>query len=143
MTSNLRTPEELNQLGASRLPGLVGMEVTGATDRSIEGRLSVRPELLAPNGFLHGATVIALADTCCGYGTLNTLPDGATGFTTVELKANFLGTVREGTIHCVAKALHLGRSTQLWDATVCDAEAGRTLAHFRCTQLVLWPRPRD
>ena len=140
MASRVRTPEELNQLGASRLPGLIGMEITRATDRGIEGRLSVRPELLAPNGFLHGATVIALADTCCGYGTFNGLPDGATGFTTIELKTNFLGTVREGIIHCSAKALHLGRSTQLWDATVTGNDADRPIAHFRCTQLVLWPR---
>ena len=141
MASKVRAPEELNQLGASRLPGLIGMEVTGATDGAIDGSLLVRPELLAPNGFLHGATVVALADTCCGYGTLNTLPDGATGFTTIELKTNFLGTVREGTIHCAAKALHLGRSTQLWDAIVTGNDAGRPIAHFRCTQLILWPRP--
>lgn len=141
MSSKIRPPQHLNELGKHRLPDLVGLEVTAATDRRIEGRLRVRPDLLAPNGFLHGATVVALADTCCGYGTLNSLPDGATGFTTIELKTNFLGTVRDGSIHCVAEARHRGRSTQVWDAAVTGGDPARELAHFRCTQLVLWPRP--
>ena len=93
---------------------------------------------MAPNGFLHAATVVALADTSCGYGCVTRLPEGASGFTTVELKANFLGTAREGVIECRASALHLGRTTQVWDALV-EAPAGR-IAVFRCTQMVLWPK---
>jgi uncharacterized protein (TIGR00369 family) len=67
------------------------------------------------------------------------LPQGATGFTTIELKSNFLGTAREGTIDCVATAAHVGCTTQLWDATVTHRESGKTIALFRCTQLVLYP----
>jgi uncharacterized protein (TIGR00369 family) len=141
MAPNVRLPAQLNELGKSSLPGLVGLEITGSSDRRIEGRLQVRPDLLAPNGYLHAATVIALADTCCGYGTVNSLPDGAVGFTTIELKTNFLGTVLDGSIYCVAEAKHRGRSTQVWDATVTGGDPARDLAHFRCTQLVLWPRP--
>ena len=140
MAPKARTIEQLNEFGQGKLPGLVGMEITGATDGRIEGRLPVRPDLLAPNGYLHAASVIALADTCCGYGTVNGLPEGAAGFTTIELKTNFLGTVRDGMIHCIAEARHRGRSTQVWDATVTGGDPARDLAHFRCTQLVLWPR---
>ena len=64
------------------------------------------------------------------------LPEGATGFTTVELKTNFLRSAREGTIDCEARLLHGGRTTQIWDATVTDPE-DRTMALFRCTQLLL------
>ena len=71
-----------------------------------------------------------------GYGCFLNLPEGATGFTTVELKTNFLRSVREGTIVCEARLVHGGRTTQLWDATVTDPE-GQTMALFRCTQLVL------
>ena len=70
-----------------------------------------------------------------GYGCFLNLPEGATGFTTVELKTNFLRSVREGTV-CEARLVHGGRTTQLWDATVTDPE-GQTMALFRCTQLVL------
>src|SRR5205085_11985359 len=91
---------------------------------------------LAPNGYLHAAAVIGLADTACGYGCILGLPEGGVGFTTIELKTNFLGTAMSGTITCEAVRVHGGRTTQLWDATVRDAD-GRTLALFRCTQLIL------
>jgi 1,4-dihydroxy-2-naphthoyl-CoA hydrolase len=65
------------------------------------------------------------------------LPAGATGFTTIELKTNFLGTALAGTLLCEAKRVHGGRTTQVWDATVTD-ESGKTLALFRCTQLLLY-----
>jgi uncharacterized protein (TIGR00369 family) len=100
-------------------------------------RLPVRPELLAPNGYLHAGAVVALADTACGYGCFASLPDGGTGFTTIELKTNFLGTARDGTLECEAVRVHGGRTTQVWDATVRD-EGAKTLALFRCTQLVLY-----
>jgi uncharacterized protein (TIGR00369 family) len=104
--------------------------------------LDIRPELLAPNGYLHAATVIALADTACGFGCIAHLPKGAENFTTVELKTNFLGTAREGTLACVARPVHLGNVTQVWDATVTRHGDGRTLALFRCTQMILWPKAK-
>jgi len=95
---------------------------------------------VAPNEFLHAASIVALADTSCGYGTIAHLPKGAQSFTTIELKSNHLGTVREGSIVCVAIAQHLGKTTQVWDAVVSDEASGRKLALFRCTQMILWPK---
>ncbi|MDP8950726.1 MAG: PaaI family thioesterase [Actinomycetota bacterium] len=132
--------EELNNRGNGTLPGLIGIEVLEAPEGRLRSRLQLREELLAPNGYLHAATIIALADTSCGYGTFVTLPEGAEGFTTVELKSNFLGTKREGTIECEAKLVHGGGTTQVWDATVSDEESGKTIALFRCTQMILYPR---
>ena len=106
-------------------------------DGRAEGRLAVRDELLAPNGYLHAGAVIALADTAAGYGCVASLPEGASGFTTIELKTNFLGTATEGTLRCRAERVHGGRTTQIWDATV-TTEDGKTLALFRCTQLLLY-----
>lgn len=122
------------------LPGLMGMIVDEVAERRTRAHLQVRPDLLAPNGFLHAGTVITLADTACGYGTLAHLPEGANGFTTVELKSNHLGTALEGTIEVDARAAHLGRTTQVWDAIVTHRDSGRSIALFRCTQLVLWPK---
>ncbi len=84
--------------------------------------------------------MVSLADSLCGYGAIANLPDGATGFTTIDLTSNFLGTLRDGALFGEATPLHVGRSTQVWDATVRDEEAGRRPAVFRCTQMVLWPR---
>ena len=134
------TLENFVHRGDGRLPGLFGLRVTAIAEGRIDADLEIRPELVAPNGYLHAATVIALADTACGYGCIAHLPPGAESFTTIELKANFLGTVREGRIACVASPVHLGNTTQIWDAVVTDPARNRTLALFRCTQLVLWPR---
>lgn len=135
-----RTPEEMNARMPGSLPGLLGVRIVDVDGPRLASELEVRPDLLAPNGFLHAATVIALADTTCGFGARLHLPDGATGFTTVELKANFLGTARDGAIDCAAELVHGGRTTQVWDARVTDRSSGRTIAIFRCTQLVLYPR---
>ena len=134
------TLEILNQRGTGRLPGLVGFRVTAFDEGRIDAELDIRPDLLAPNGYLHAATVIALADTACGYGCMSNLPEGATGFTTVELKSNFIGTALEGTIATVARAAHLGNSTQIWDAVVTRKVDQKAIALFRCTQLVLYAK---
>src|ERR1041385_625762 len=112
------TREQLNSYGAGYLPGHVGVEIVTLQKGLVESRMAVGRHVMAPNGYLHAASVVALADTSCGYGCRASLPEGATGFTTIELKANFLGTAREGAIACRATPIHLGRTTQVWDAVV-------------------------
>jgi 1,4-dihydroxy-2-naphthoyl-CoA hydrolase len=133
------TADVMNQRGIGYLPRLVGVEITSIAADGVAGRLPVRPDLLAPNGYLHAASVIALADTLAGYGTIANLPEGAKSFTTVELKSNFLGTATSGLITGIATPAHLGRTTQVWDAVVTD-ESGRKIALFRCTQMILYDR---
>ncbi|HSL42271.1 MAG TPA: PaaI family thioesterase [Anaerolineales bacterium] len=135
----MTTIEQLNARSQGYLPGLIGIEFLTMEPGRLTSRLALRPELLAPNGYLHAAVVIALADTACGYGTFTDLPGGANNFTTIELKSNFLGTARDGVIDCVATRLHSGRTTQVWDAEVTDHASGKTIALFRCTQLILYP----
>src|SRR5918996_2445136 len=136
------TPEHFNGFGKGYLPGLVGVEIVTVSRETVESRMPVRREVMAPNGFLHAASVIALADTSCGYGCVASLPEGAKGFTTIELKSNFLGTAREGHIACRATPVHLGRTTQVWDAVVTNEATGARIALFRCTQMVLWQNPK-
>ena len=88
-------------------------------------------------GVVHGGTLVSIADTMCGYGAITHLPEGATGFVTIELHTNFLGTATAGAMRCTARPVHLGKSTQVRDAVVCDEATERTLAIFRCTQMVL------
>ncbi len=122
------------------LPGLLGLEWVEVRRGYARGRFTVQPHHMAPNGFLHAACVIALADTACGYGCVTSLPDGAEGFTTVELKSNFLGTARDGGVECEARLVHGGRTTQLWDAEVRREGSSKPMALFRCTQMILYPR---
>jgi 1,4-dihydroxy-2-naphthoyl-CoA hydrolase len=125
-----------SEVGAGTFPALVGIEVEQAGDGTAVGRLDVRPEHLAPNGYLHAGAVVALADTVCGFGCVGSLPEGAWGFTTIELKTNFIGTARDGALVCRGRLVHGGRTTQVWDATV-DRGDGKTIALFRATQLLL------
>ena len=132
------TLDAANRRGTGRLPGLVGLRVTSITEDAVDAEIDIRPELLAPNGYLHAASVVALADTACGYGCLAHLPEDAANFTTIELKANFLGTARDGTIACSARPVHLGRTTHVWDATIVRRDDARMIALFRCTQMILY-----
>jgi 1,4-dihydroxy-2-naphthoyl-CoA hydrolase len=134
------TVTDLNRMGADCLPGHLGIAITQADRTGVHAELAVSTRLMAPNGYLHAGSVVTLADTACGYACIVNLPDGATGFTTIELKSNFIGTAREGTLACVATAQHRGRTTQVWDAVVTHRETGRTVALFRCTQMILWPQ---
>jgi len=123
------------------LPGNLAIEWQEVVSGYSRGRFTVSRGHMAPNGFLHAASVIALADTACGCGCVSSLPDGASGFTTIELKSNFLGTAKDGEgVACEARLVHGGRTTQVWDAEVRNEATGKPMAIFRCTQMILYPR---
>jgi 1,4-dihydroxy-2-naphthoyl-CoA hydrolase len=126
---------------AGYLPDLLKFDWIEVRRGFARGRFEIAKQHVAPNGYLHAATVVALADTACGYGCIMSLPEGASGFTTIELKANFLGTALEGAVSCEARLLHGGRTTQVWDAEVKSEATGKTIALFRCTQILL-SKPR-
>jgi len=134
------TLESFNKVGAGKLPGHLGIIIKHVSEADIVAELPVIETLMAPNGFLHAGAIVTLADTCAGYGCVANLPPGATGFTTIELKSNHLGTAREGIIVGTAKPAHLGKTTQVWDAVVTHKESGKTLALFRCTQMILYAK---
>jgi uncharacterized protein (TIGR00369 family) len=132
------TRDELQAAHDGRLQGLIGLEVLRAGDGELDGRMPLRPELMAPNGYVHAGTVVSMADSCCGEGCLASLPDGVAGFTTSELKANFLRSAGDDDVLlCEARMVHGGRTTQVWDATVRRESDGKTIALFRCTQYLL------
>jgi 1,4-dihydroxy-2-naphthoyl-CoA hydrolase len=132
--------QALNTGQAGTLPDLLGVRVTHARHGELAAHFDVAPHHMAPNGFLHAASIINLADTACGYGCMISLPKGASGFTTIELKANYLGTARDGRVETQARLRHGGRTTQIWDAETTHAQTGKTIALFRCTQMILYPR---
>jgi 1,4-dihydroxy-2-naphthoyl-CoA hydrolase len=125
---------------AQSLPGLLGLEFGESKPGLVRGRMQVKPHHMAPNGYLHAASIIALADSACGRGAFISKPEGAVGFTTIELKTNFLGTAKDGAIEVEAKLIHGGRLTQVWDAEVRREGETRPLALFRCTQMMLYPK---
>lgn len=132
------TPDDFNSRGADYLPGHLGLVITQVSGGEVRSELHVKKLHLAPNGYLHAGTVITLADTVCGYGCAANLPEGAAGFTTIELKSNHLGTARDGMLECVGQLEHAGKTTQVWSAVVSHRDTGKRIALFRCTQLILY-----
>ena len=130
------TPEHFHAFQEGSLPGRYGLRLLRIEEGRLEAELALQPWMMAPNGYLHAASVVLLADTCAGFATVAHLPDGAKNFTTIELKTNFLGTAKEGVIRCETLAEHLGRTTQVWSSTVFGPQ-GRKMALFRCTQAIL------
>ena len=132
-------PDHININAEGSLVEHMGLEFDAVSHGRVSAHIELRPHHMAPNGYLHAGTMVTLADTCCGYGAIASLPEGAENFTTIELKTNFLGAARQGTIYCEAELEHGGRTTQVWHAEV-RSDAGKTLALFRCTQMLLYPR---
>ena len=140
ITTNTTSVEQLNGANVGKLPGLLGLEITVVEPGRVVGRFAVRPDLVAHTGFLLAGSVLTVADILCAYGVSTVWPEGATGFTTAEVKCNFMGTLTEGTVLVSATMLHGGRTTQIWDAAIEDESTGRLMAVFRCTQIILYPR---
>jgi len=134
------TVDDINARLPGSLTGHLGISITAIRDAEMDARMAIHAHHLAPNGYLHAASVVALADSTCGLATFVNLPEGASGFTTIELKTNHLGTATDGTLVCTAKAPHRGRSTHVWETVVLHHETGRRIALFRCTQMILWPK---
>ena len=129
----------LSETGESMLPGLLDLKLTEITEGGAIMRCDIAQHHFAPNGYLHGGLIMSIADTVAGYGCLGNLPDGGTGFTTIEAKTNFLGSIRQGAVLATGTMIHGGRSTQVWDVEITDESTGRRLATFRCTQMILYP----
>ncbi len=138
MANNAEWVSRLNNVNQDRLPGMVGMIVTHAEPGLMRARMEAKPALIAPIGFLFAPALVTLADTLCAYGTI--VPEGAQGFTTVELKCNFMSTIREGNVLCEARRVYNGRTTQVWDAELTAEQTGKLMALFRCTNMILWPK---
>ena len=132
--------ELLRAAGADKFPGHLDLELVEITEGAASMRVDIKPHHLAPNGYLHAGLVVSLADTAAGYGCVGNWPEGASGFTTIEMKANFFATLLEGTLEARATMIHGGRTTQVWDVDVVDQSVGKAIAAFRCTQMILYPR---
>jgi 1,4-dihydroxy-2-naphthoyl-CoA hydrolase len=119
---------------------LLGIDVPmPEEDRDMVARLTVSHALIAGTGYLWAPVVVAMADALCAFGVSRHWPDGARSFTTLNCSSQFVASAQEGeAVTATASPLHLGRSTQVWDATVMNHTTERLMASYRCTQLILY-----
>src|SRR5262245_34047136 len=131
---------QMNEFFGPLVPGMLGIVCDFAGSDRVLAHVDVTDRLIAGTGFLFAPVVIALADGCAAIGCGANIPEGAS-FTTVELKTNFMSSARVGErVVCTCTPAHLGRQTHVWDSVVENETTGKTMALFRCTQLILAPR---
>lgn len=133
--------QRMNEFFQEFVPGMLGVVCDYAGTDKVLAHIDVNEKLIAGTGFLFAPAVIALADGCAAIGCGANVPEGAS-FTTIELKSNFMSSARVGErVVCTCTPVHLGRQTHVWDAVVENETTGKLMALFRCTQMVLAPRP--
>ncbi len=130
------TAEQIQKMFAPLLPGLMGIELTEATQDKVVATMLVRPDLCTVGGVCHGGAFMAFADTIGAIGTVMNLPPG-TRTTTIESKTNFLGAALVNTrVTAESTPLHRGKTTMVWQ-TMIRSEAGKLCAVVTQTQMVL------
>ncbi len=127
-----------NNFSKGHFPEFLGIVITQSEEGKMMAELPVTQNLFAPNGFLHAGSIVTLADTVAGFSTIAHLPENGKSFTTLELKSNFTGAIREGVLECESSAEHLGKTTQVWRVVVSNKETKKRIAVFSCTQLILY-----
>jgi uncharacterized protein (TIGR00369 family) len=128
-----------NLRDAMPFAALVGIELLEAGPELVRGRLDWSPERCTAGGLMHGAALMALADSCGGVCAFLNLPEGAAGTSTIESKTNFLRAVREGSLTATAKPLHKGRTLMVVE-TELALDDGSLAAKVTQSQAFHYPR---
>jgi uncharacterized protein (TIGR00369 family) len=137
--ANVSSIKDINSLAKDTFISHLGIKLTNITQKSSEARLKITKKIMAPNGFIHGGSITSLADTACGFGSMYHLKEGEV-FAPIELKTNFISSVKKGTLICKAKLVHKGNSIHVWDANVYEEKTSKKIALFRCTQMIITQR---
>ena len=128
---------QLNDASRGTLMEALGIVFTGMDGEGLRASMPVDGRTHQPYGLLHGGASAALAETLGSTGGV--LLARGNAVVGVEINANHLRAVRSGTVTGIARPLHVGRSTQVWDIRIED-EAGRTCCVSRLTLAVV-PKP--
>jgi 1,4-dihydroxy-2-naphthoyl-CoA hydrolase len=133
------TPDFLNKTRQHTLVAHLGIVFTEVGENYICAKMPVDQRTHQPMGILHGGASVALAETLGsigGYYSLDTQKQYCVG---LEINANHLRSVREGWVYGRAEAVHLGRTTQLWDIRITD-EGGKLVCISRLTLAVIYKK---
>lgn len=118
----------------------LGITFTDMNPEEVRAEMPVTPRLHQPIGYLHGGANVALAESVASVGSVLNIEPHQAAFG-MEINANHLRSVREGTVTAVGKPLHRGRSSQVWEIKIYD-EAERLVCVSRCTVAVVERRPQ-
>jgi len=126
----------INGWAANTMLETLGIRYTGIGEDWLRGTMPVDARTRQPYGLLHGGASVALAETLGSSAAMLTLDPAKFGVVGLEINANHVRGVREGTVTGTAKALHIGRSTQVWEIRIED-ERQRLVCVSRITMAVV------
>jgi uncharacterized protein (TIGR00369 family) len=131
---------ELNALSQGTAMQPLGIEFTELGPDFVRATMPVDDRTRQPYGLLHGGASVLLAETL-GSTAGGLCVDAGQGVVGIEINANHLAGVREGSVTGTARPLHVGRSTQVWEIRIED-EHGRLACISRLTLAVVPLRAR-
>ncbi len=131
--------EALNARSAGTLIHAIGIEFTELGEGYLRATMPVDARTLQPYGLLHGGASVALAETLGSTAGGLCVDADMQGVVGIEINANHLLGVREGSVTGTARALHVGRSTQVWEIRIED-DLGRLACISRLTLAVVQRR---
>ena len=131
-------PDVTTRRVGTTFPGFLGFHVLEWGPDRVVGRMNLDDRHLHPGGYVHGGAWVGFADSLAGWATSRNIPQDWK-FTTVEMKFNVFRASRAGDVmYGVAKPLHRGKRTQVWEVEVLIEE--KLSANFICTQMLLPPK---
>ncbi len=132
------TPDSLNAISANTMVEHLGIEFTAIGEDSLTARMPVDHRTVQPAGLLHGGASVALAETLGSVAATLCINPAETSCVGLEINANHIRSVRSGYVTGVARPLHLGNSTQVWDIRIYDDDdQERLVCVCRLTMAVL------
>lgn len=133
---SLNTPVELiNQAINNTLAGSLGIEITKIADGTVEGMLNFSPKNSRPGGILHGGANLAMAETLAGLGSMLLVDLNAFDVLGIMVNGNHTGVLKSGRALAIAKIIHRGKQTHVWNVDICNEE-GRLISSVRVTNMI-------
>ncbi|HEY8080757.1 MAG TPA: hotdog fold thioesterase [Acidimicrobiales bacterium] len=126
---------DLAAMASGGIHAMLGVEIVEASAQRVELHLEVGPKVHQPFGILHGGVSALLAESAASIGGSFAAPEGHM-VVGIELNANHVRSMRDGTLTAVATPVHAGRRIQVWNIELTD-DLGRTICVSRCTLAVL------
>jgi len=130
------TPDDVNAMSRNTMMATLGIRISEIGDDYVRGTLPVDARTHQPYGLLHGGASVALAETLGSFAAMLTLDPSVEAAVGLDINANHVRGVKSGTVTGTARALHLGRSTQVWEIRIED-ERGKLVCISRLTMAVI------
>ncbi|WP_343667768.1 hotdog fold thioesterase [Chitinophaga sp.] len=112
--------DQLNENGENTMAAFLGMEFTEIGPDYLRMMMPVNERTRQPYGLLHGGASAALAETVGSVASALIIDPEKQVCVGLDINANHIRGIKEGYVHAVAKPLHLGSTTHVWDIRICD-----------------------